>query len=75
MKFVYSFMFSVVIFQTNYTSYATLLDLKGMKFLDWNILWYGIYTALIPLENIYTRVYYHNKQWLLHSNKIESNGI
>lgn len=34
MKFVYSYMFSVVIFQTNYTFYATLLDLKGIKFLD-----------------------------------------
>lgn len=33
-KLVYSYMFSVVIFQTNYTSYATLLDLKGIKFLD-----------------------------------------
>lgn len=32
--FVNSYMFSVVIFQTNYTSYATLLDLKGIKFLD-----------------------------------------
>lgn len=34
-KLVYSYMFSVVIFQTNYTSYATLLDLKGIKFLDY----------------------------------------
>lgn len=37
-------MFSVVIFQTNYTSYATLLDLKGIKFLDYLVkslvLWY-----------------------------------